>query len=269
MNTTLSKALPDLAPEIGQLKLSEIRLDSNTQSRAKLEESIIGEYKELYQTGVDMPPLEVVFDGVHYWLVHGFHRRWGADRAGLESLPCRVTNGTREDAQWASYQQNQSHGLRRSNADKENAIKRALRHPKGIEMSDSQLAQVLGVTDKTVTKYRSELESTSEIPKLETTTGKDGKARKRRRENPPAPAPDPAAEPVDDDPQVIERVATELDDQPQDDVVADVEGQQPRSRGRGVQRAHEAIACLKRIPVNDALRSRAFEIVRDWMDHNK
>lgn len=42
-----------------------------------------------------------------------------------------------------------------------------------------------------------------------------------------------------------------------------------KSRGVGVQRAHEAIACLKRIPQNDALRKRGFQIVADWIKHNK
>lgn len=38
--------------------------------------------------------------------------------------------------------------------------------------------------------------------------------------------------------------------------------------GMGVVRANEAINCLKRIPKNDALRKRGFQIVRDWMKHN-
>lgn len=42
-----------------------------------------------------------------------------------------------------------------------------------------------------------------------------------------------------------------------------------KSRGRGVHLAHEAIACLKRIPKNDALRSRGFQIVSDWIKHNR
>lgn len=45
--------------------------------------------------------------------------------------------------------------------------------------------------------------------------------------------------------------------------------QQNKPLGVGVERAHEAIACLKRIPAGDALRKRAFEIVSDWMKHNK
>jgi hypothetical protein len=38
--------------------------------------------------------------------------------------------------------------------------------------------------------------------------------------------------------------------------------------GTGVIRANEAIDCLKRIPKNDALRNRGFQIVRDWIDCN-
>lgn len=34
-----------------------------------------------------------------------------------------------------------------------------------------------GVSDKTVAKYRAEMESTSEIPKLKSTVGRDGKKR--------------------------------------------------------------------------------------------
>lgn len=38
-------------------------------------------------------------------------------------------------------------------------------------------------------------------------------------------------------------------------------------RGVGVVRAHEAINSLKRIPKNDALRKRGFQIVTDWIRH--
>lgn len=42
-----------------------------------------------------------------------------------------------------------------------------------------------------------------------------------------------------------------------------------RSRGVGVRRAHEAVDCLKRIPKNDPLRARAFQIVTDWIRQNR
>jgi hypothetical protein len=47
------------------------------------------------------------------------------------------------------------------------------------EQSNAQVAAQVKADDKTVAKVRKELESTSEIPKLEKTVGKDGKARKQ------------------------------------------------------------------------------------------
>jgi hypothetical protein len=68
--------------------------------------------------------------------------------------------------------------------------------------SDNRIADAVGVSDKTVTAVREKLESTSEIPKLNRTIGKDGKSRptkqKKKRKLPKAPpvvakpAPDPA-----------------------------------------------------------------------------
>ncbi len=48
-----------------------------------------------------------------------------------------------------------------------------------LEKSDAQLAKGLGVSDKTVAKQRQDMESTSEIPKLGTRVGADGKERRR------------------------------------------------------------------------------------------
>jgi hypothetical protein len=47
------------------------------------------------------------------------------------------------------------------------------------EQSNVKIAEQVKADDKTVAKVRRELESTSEIPKLEKTVGKDGKARKQ------------------------------------------------------------------------------------------
>lgn len=43
----------------------------------------------------------------------------------------------------------------------------------------------------------------------------------------------------------------------------------PEVLGVGIQRAHEAIACLKRIPRNDGLRKEGFDTVMRWIKHNK
>lgn len=41
-----------------------------------------------------------------------------------------------------------------------------------------------------------------------------------------------------------------------------------KSLGVGMDRAHEAVNCLRRIPQNDGLRKRAFEFVTDWIRRN-
>lgn len=57
------------------------------------------------------------------------------------------------------------------------------------------------------------------------------------------------------------RPAENIDDEPE-------ETDERKLRGVGVIRAHEAINCLSRIPKNDQLRKRGFQIVTDWIKRN-
>lgn len=43
---------------------------------------------------------------------------------------------------------------------------------------------------------------------------------------------------------------------------------EPEMRGVAILRANEAISCLTRIPKNDALRKRGFQLVTDWIRRN-
>lgn len=178
------------------LKLSQIRLDGNTQPRAELDESLIAEYTQHYIDKADMPPLSVMFDGASYWLTDGFHRRWAAERAGLDKLPCVVEEGTQQDAQWASYAANIGHGLRRTNADKAKAVKAALKHPNGVNKSDHQIADHCGVSHPMVGKYRSELAATSKVYQSAERTGRDGRTTNTANigHKTTPPAVDPSAE---------------------------------------------------------------------------
>ena len=69
------------------------------------------------------------------------------------------------------------------------------------EQSNRQTAKQVKADDKTVAKVRSELEATAEIPQLNKTTGRDGKARPARRHTaepvPPTPDNIVASTPVD------------------------------------------------------------------------
>ncbi len=84
-------------------------------------------------------------------------------------------NGTREDAQWASYSANKSHGLRRTNPDKQKAVKAALKHPNGTAESDETIATHIGVSRQTVIKYRHEMQQDGTCKNLTSRTGRDGR----------------------------------------------------------------------------------------------
>lgn len=155
--------------------VQNIRLDGDTQPRAGIDNALVCEYAEAYRADAkSLPPVVVFFDGTNHWLADGFHR-WHAAKAELEKIRCDVRQGTLDDARWFSYSANQTHGLRRNNADKARAVRAALLHPNGTKLSDVQIAAHVGVNDKTVAKYRAELESTSEIPKSDERTGRDGR----------------------------------------------------------------------------------------------
>lgn len=162
-------------PRAKTIRLDKIRLDGDTQSRVSLDDDVIKEYTDLIKDGHQFPPLDVVFDGSDYWMYDGFHRRWGAIKAGKKEFKCRVIEGTREDARWLSYGANLDHGLPRNNEDKAKAVLAALKHPKGAKLSDSRIAQHVGVGQPMVSRYRKQLESTYSINKSDERTGRDGR----------------------------------------------------------------------------------------------
>ena len=154
-----------------------IRIDCDTQSRVEMNEAVIQEYAEAMEGGVEFPPILVFFDETknEFILADGFHRYAAHMRTRPNDLILAEQRiGTIDDASWASLAANQSHGLRRTNADKQNAVKRALLHPTGSELSDRQVAKHVGVDHKTVATVRLELQSSGEIPQIETRTVQRG-----------------------------------------------------------------------------------------------
>lgn len=145
-----------------KLKLEQIRTDGGTQPRAELRDEVIADYAELMESGVTFPPLIVFFDGTNYWLADGFHRLMAARRVAPDKpLPATVHPGTLQDAQWFSYSVNKSHGLRRTNEDKERAVRAALGHDKAATLSNRQIAEHCGVSEISVRRYREKLSATA------------------------------------------------------------------------------------------------------------
>ena len=180
--TTIKEILP-----------SEIIFDAGTQARVRTDIKTCQAYIQSMQDGVEFPPLDVFSDGSSpkYVLADGFHRLQShCSFRPTEPIRCRVHLGTVADAQWFAITANKTHGLRRTNEDKRKAVKMALLHPKGVEMSNVKIAEEVGVAESSVRNIRGAMESGSQIAKVKTRIGKDGKTypvRKPRPNEPPEP----------------------------------------------------------------------------------
>jgi len=155
-----------------------IRTDLGTQMRVGMNEEVVKEYAEAMQAGSEFPPLRAFFDEPNdlYILADGFHRLAAHNQVRPnDQIRVELVLGTAEDAQWESIGANKSHGLRRTNEDKRNAVKQALMHSRGAELSNLKIAGHVGVSEFLVRQIRSELESTSIISKSTTRIGQDGR----------------------------------------------------------------------------------------------
>ena len=150
-----------------------IRTDLGTQMRVAMNEEVVKEYAEAMQAGCEFPPLRAFFDEPNDLtiLVDGFHRLAAHNKVRPnDQILVELILGTAEDAQWESIGANKSHGLRRTNEDKRNAVTMALLHPKGTELSDRSIAEHVGVDHKTVASVRREKQLSGEIPQIDTRT---------------------------------------------------------------------------------------------------
>jgi hypothetical protein len=158
------------------LKITLIRCDCGTQSRAAINEEVVSEYAERMSDGDKFPPVIVFFDGNEYYLADGFHRVCAASRNKLLEYECDVRMGTRSDALKFSLGANALHGLKRTNADKRRSVELAL--AEWPNLSDRAVADICAVTDWLVRDVRKALPQVREsrtCPQPESRVGKDGK----------------------------------------------------------------------------------------------
>jgi len=156
--------------DVVRLPIEQIRLDGGTQPRTALDFAAIDDYAEAMAAGGKFPPVVVFHDGECYWLADGFHRVKAAFASGLDAIDCELRQGTLEDAQWYSFSANKTNGLRRTNEDKQRAVKSALLHARATSLSNSAIARHVGVDEATVRNWRAKLAASSEIPKMDTRT---------------------------------------------------------------------------------------------------
>jgi len=136
------------------LKCDNIEATQATQVRTKLHKDVIDMYQADIERGCVMPPLTVFAEkgSARYILADGFHRLLAHINAGLEEVEVEVHEGGMHEALEFALSANRTHGLRRTNADKINAVKLALKDPQFSKLAQGEIADLCGVSRETVNR---------------------------------------------------------------------------------------------------------------------
>ncbi len=136
-----------------KIKLSDIRLDGNTQHR-KLNEPAVRDYSLLMKEGHKFPPVEIVFDGTDYWLWDGFHRVEAARRGGAETIIANVVRNSHEHAVLLSYGANSQHGRPRQDGEIQTIIRKMMGSTQYDGWTDQAYAETVGASRFYINRVR-------------------------------------------------------------------------------------------------------------------
>jgi len=120
------------------------------QTRVALNEEVVAEYGEIIRGGGTLPPVIVFRDVLTDYLADGFHRLEAAKRLGHIDIEAEVHDGDKTAALRYALKANATHGLRRTNEDKRNALQIAWDNRRtlfGHDPSKRELAAVCAVSD--------------------------------------------------------------------------------------------------------------------------
>lgn len=137
-----------------------IEADADTQSRKGIDLDYVDELAEAILAGAKLPAPDVFRDPAtgKVYMAEGWHRYLAHVKAKKSLILCRVHNGTERDALLFAFGSNQTHGKRRTNADKRYQVTRMLRDKEWSKWSVRKIAETLGVSQSFVAQVRDELD---------------------------------------------------------------------------------------------------------------
>ena len=145
-------------------------LDLTLQTRVETDATVVDEYAEAMAGGTKFPPISVREVDGRYIVTDGFHRVAAAQRNGEEDIIANVLPGVMANAYRDALKANAEHGLRRTNADKRNALEIAWKHRRiiwrndGADPSAALLAEVCGVSLRTAKSFVAEIQPVQIAP---------------------------------------------------------------------------------------------------------
>lgn len=168
-----------------KLNMLNIRIDGGTQARLTLNQDVVKDYAEHMREGAVFPPLIVFHDGAEYWLADGFHRFFAMRANGTASAECDVRSGTQRDAILFSFGANEGskRGLPPSFEDNRNSIIKMLNDEEWSKWTNTAIAKHIGVSNMTVGRVKSSIETKSSETTTKKFVDKDGKEKTMNTEN--------------------------------------------------------------------------------------
>lgn len=135
-----------------KIAVDELECTAATQIRVKLDKNMIDQYCEDLKAGADFPAIVAFCEkGSSRKIVSdGHHRVYAHVHAGLEEIEVDLREGGMHEALIHALGGNSEHGLRRTSADKRNAVDIALKDPQISEYSRQEIADICCVTKRTV-----------------------------------------------------------------------------------------------------------------------
>lgn len=157
-----------------KLKLSDIRLDGETQARISLDSKLVIEYAQSMREGDIFPPVVVFHDGSSYWLADGFHRWHAAKQAEISEIDADIMPGTVDEAQVFAFGANADRGLSLTPEDRRQAVIRMLNNPITKSWTNGEIARHVRCSKMMVGRVKMSI-GFVETDEPKTYTRKDGR----------------------------------------------------------------------------------------------
>ena len=156
---------------IKELPVAKIDKADAIQVRVNgLDDKLVKEYAAKKKLGATFPPIAIFAEkgSQRYVLADGLHTLAADKQNGSETITCIVREGDLHDAKEYALGANDGHGLRRTSADKRNAVAIALNDPEWCEWSNADIGRLCKTSTETVRKVRRKMIRRGDIPEQDT-----------------------------------------------------------------------------------------------------
>lgn len=165
-----------------RVNLKAIVFDEDTQIRYRLDSGKIDEYEDKMRRGETFPEVMLFSESDdRLYIGDGWHRLLAARKAGFQTLPAFIQPGGKEAAIIYALQANETHGVPRTNRDKQRAV--AIACAKWPGESNREIARRCAVSDGAVRNFLKNSAMTSPLIR-KATEAQPGSVAKRKIKSP-------------------------------------------------------------------------------------